>query len=122
MPFFQEKLSKFLSARRPPSALALCVAGLACLLSFGSSMRAQGSPEIPFRKHTLDLGPSETVAVADVNRDGRLDIISGEYWYEQLPPAAAKEGPRWKPHKFRDLSYTEFYLEDLSDLAIDING
>lgn len=122
MPFFQETLSKFLSARRPPSALALCVAGLACLLSFGSSVRAQGSPEIPFRKHTLDLGPSETVAIADVNRDGRLDIISGEYWYEQLPPAAAKEGPRWKPHKFRDLSYTEFYLEDLSDLAIDING
>jgi len=78
--------------------------------------------EIPFRKHTIDLGPSETVAVTDVNRDGRLDIVSGEYWYEQLPKAAGSSGPRWQQHKFRDLSYVGFYLEDLSDLAIDVNG
>jgi hypothetical protein len=68
------------------------------------------------------LGPSETVAIADVNRDGRLDIISGENWYEQAPPAPGTEGPRWIKHKFRDLPYTDFYLEDLSDLAIDVNG
>ena len=30
----------------------------------------------------LDNGASETAAVADVNKDGRLDIVSGENWYE----------------------------------------
>jgi hypothetical protein len=78
--------------------------------------------EISFRKHTLDLGPSETAAMADVNRDGRFDVVSGEYWYEQLPRATRRPGPRWAQHKFRDLGYTAFYLEDLSDLAIDVNG
>jgi hypothetical protein len=38
-------------------------------------------PDIPFHKREIDLGASETCALADVNGDGRLDIISGEYWY-----------------------------------------
>ena len=73
------------------------------------------------RRHTLDLGPSEAVAVADVDRDGRLDIVCGENWYQQGPPEPDK-ALRFVKHKFRDLPYTDFYLEDLSDLAIDING
>ena len=79
-----------------------------------------GDDAIPFRKHTLDLGLSETVAVADVNGDGRLDVVSGENWYEQGPPEAGA-GPRFIKHRFRDLPYTFDYLEDLSDLAIDVN-
>ncbi len=51
------------------------------------AMFAQGGrpPDVPVRIHAIDPGASETAAVADVNRDGRLDIISGEYWY-QAPP------------------------------------
>jgi hypothetical protein len=101
--------------------LALLVAATP-LLWFAGRGGAQGSGEIPFRKHTLDLGPSETVAIADVNRDGRLDIISGENWYAQAPPSPPGSGARWIKHQFRNLPYTEFYLEDLSDLAIDVNG
>jgi len=57
-----------------------------------------------------------------MNRDGKLDIVSGENWFEQAPPAAPGEGPRWIKHKFRSLPYSDFYLEDLSDLVIDVNG
>ena len=39
------------------------------------------SPDIPFRPLLIDNGASETAAVADVNKDGKLDIISGENWY-----------------------------------------
>ena len=53
------------------------------LLTVAVIALSQGSrpPDIPFKIHPIDLGASETAAVADVNRDGRLDIISGEHWY-----------------------------------------
>jgi VCBS repeat protein len=81
-----------------------------------------GDDSIPFRRHTLDLGPSETVAVADMNGDGRLDIVCGENWFEQLPPRPGDSHLRFVKHKFRDLAYTPSYLEDLSDLVLDVNG
>src|SRR3954454_11172817 len=80
-----------------------------------------GDDAITFRKHTLDLGCSEAVTVVDMNRDGKLDIVSGENWYEQVP-SEPRRGPRFIKHKFRDLPYTKYYLEDLSDLAVDVNG
>jgi hypothetical protein len=79
-----------------------------------------GDATIPFRKHTLDLGISETVTVVDMNRDGRLDLVSGDNWFEQLAPRPGS-GPRFIKHKFREFPYTFDYLEDLSDLAFDIN-
>ncbi len=94
----------------------------ASALGFLPSARGQGSDEIPFRKHTIDLGVSETVTVVDMNRDGKPDIVSGENWFEQAKPSAPGEGPSWIKHKFRVLPYRDFYLEDLSDLAIDVNG
>lgn len=95
----------------------------ASLLSWGAAtVKATGSDEIQFRKQTIDLGRSETVTVADINHDGRLDIVSGENWYEQAPRAPGSEGPRWIKHHFRDLAFTDGYIEDLSDLAIDVDG
>ncbi len=69
-----------------------------------------GDDAIPFLRHTLDLGLSETVTVADMNRDGRLDIVCGENWFEQLPPIRGDSHPRFVKHKFRDLPYTPSYL------------
>ena len=88
----------------------------------GLRPRAAGSGEINFRKHTIDLGPSETCAVADLNQDGKLDIISGENWYEQRSAGAVGAGPEWVKHKFRSLDYREYYVDDFSDLPIDVNG
>jgi hypothetical protein len=70
-------------------------------------------PDIPFSKEQIDRGASETAAVADVNGDGKLDIISGENWYE---------APQWKPHHFRELSYTSGYIDNFSDLPIDVDN
>ena len=69
--------------------------------------------EIPFAKHMLDLGANETCALADINGDGRVDIISGENWYE---------GPKWTKHHFRDFNFTSGYIDNFSDLPIDVNG
>jgi hypothetical protein len=69
--------------------------------------------DIPFQKQQIDIGASETAAVADVNGDGKLDIISGEYWYA---------APNWTPHKFRDLPYSNGYIDNFSDLPLDVDG
>ncbi len=69
--------------------------------------------DIVFERRMIDAGASETVAVADINGDGRPDIVSGEYWYES---------PEWTKHKFRQIDFTNNYVDDFSDLALDVNG
>lgn len=69
-------------------------------------------PDIPFVKKTLDLGANEAAAIFDVNKDGKLDIVSGENWYE---------APNWTKHRFRDLHFENNYIDDFSDLALDVD-
>src|SRR5271155_1646528 len=93
------------------TAVASCVL---LLLWVASPVRSASRPdEIPFEKHTIDLGASETAAFADINRDGKLDLVSGEYWYE---------APRWIKHRFREIDYTNNYVDDLSTLPLDVDG
>jgi len=102
--------------------IVFALAAATCLWWNVTGLKAAGSDEIPFRKQTIDLGRSESVTVADINQDGRLDIVSGENWYEQALPAQKGDGPRWIKHHFRDLGYTDGYIKDLSDVAMDVNG
>lgn len=47
--------------------------------------------DVSFKKEVLDKKfRAEGVAIADVNKDGKLDVLNGEYWYE---------APTWKPHE-----------------------
>ena len=86
-------------------ALALLLAGIALLVARG--------PEISFERHTIDLGVSETCAIADFNNDGRPDIFSGDAWYEN---------PTWKRHEVRHLEEYGTYLASLTDLPLDVDG
>ena len=90
-----------------------CIGVVLCLAAALAAWSIVRTPDIPFEKHTLDLGANETCAVADLNRDGAPDIISGENWYE---------APRWTRHHFRDISYSDNYIDNFSDLPIDVNG
>jgi hypothetical protein len=48
---------------------------------------------ITWKKSVLDTKfRSEGVAIADVNKDGKIDVLNGEYWYE---------APEWKPHEMQ---------------------
>jgi hypothetical protein len=87
------------------TALAAGVAALVLL--------AERGPEIAFERHTIDLGISETCAIADFNNDGRPDIFSGDAWYEN---------PTWKRHEIRHLKEYGTYLASLTDLAMDVDG
>jgi hypothetical protein len=87
------------------------IAAIAMLLAIAAF--SARSPEIPFERHTIDLGVSETCAIADFNNDGKPDIFSGDAWYEN---------PTWKRHEVRHLKEYGTYLASLSDLPLDVDG
>jgi hypothetical protein len=76
-----------------------------------------GARPILFLAHRLGTDHAEAVAIMDMNGDGRPDITSGAYWYEN--PGAA--GGSWKQHKFRDVEIKGDYVEDCAEFAIDVN-
>jgi hypothetical protein len=58
----------------------------------GASQGASSAP-ITWKKTVLDTAfRAEGAAVADVNRDGRPDVLAGEFWYQ---------APDWKPRELR---------------------
>ena len=66
-----------------------------------------------FRIQKIDDGQSETAAFADVNKDGRLDIVSSESWYE---------APGWTRRPLRKIEFTNNYVDNFSDLPVDVDG
>src|SRR5262245_37521420 len=69
--------------------------------------------EIPFQIRMIDGGANETAAFADVNNDRLLDIISGDSWYA---------APTWAKHPIREISWNGQYVDNFSDLPIDVDG
>ena len=69
---------------------------MAALAAFAAPRPA----DVPFKKIQLDAGANETAAFADINGDGKLDVVNGENWYEQ----SKAKGGEWKRHRFRDLN------------------
>ncbi|MEO7190845.1 MAG: VCBS repeat-containing protein [Vicinamibacterales bacterium] len=76
----------------------------------------QGPPrpaDVPTTIRMIDGGASETAAIVDINRDGRPDIVSGEYWYQ---------APAWTKHKFREVGFSGNYIDSFSLMAVDVNA
>jgi hypothetical protein len=97
-----------------PTMFTLILAFIAQLSPAPASAPSLSRPaDIAFRVQMIDPGFSESVAVADFNKDGRLDILSAEYWYQ---------APGWTKHKIRDIPFNGSYIDNFSDLAVDVNG
>jgi hypothetical protein len=91
--------------------LAVLILGQA--VATGSQMKSsQGNPS--FRLHTINAKSAyEAAGVFDVNRDGKLDIYCGGFWYE---------GPTWKKHFVREIPEIDQYFVDFANLPVDVNG
>ena len=69
------------------------LASLALLIAFGSTAFAKDAPTMTWKKTVLDKKfRSEGCAIADVNQDGKMDVLVGEYWYE---------APDWEMHEMQ---------------------
>ncbi|HZT83431.1 MAG TPA: VCBS repeat-containing protein [Gemmataceae bacterium] len=77
------------------AALALVPAlpALSALPAADPPARAVDGEQITWKKTVIDRKfRSEGVAIADVNKDGKMDILLGEVWFE---------APDWKMHEIR---------------------
>jgi len=67
-----------------------------------------------FRLHVINADSRfEAAGITDVNRDGKLDIFCGGFWYE---------APAWTKHVVRDVPEEGNYYYDFANLPMDIDG
>lgn len=75
---------------------------------------AEGGDMLKFEKTRIGTVTYEAASAFDVNNDGVIDIVSGEYWFE---------GPDFqKQHKICELRREEDYYDDFADYPMDVNG
>src|SRR3954453_9219147 len=76
----------------------LLAALLLSCLGLDATAQDKKPGKITWKKIVLDKNfRSEGVGVADVNKDGKLDVIVGDCWYE----APQNPGGEWKRHILR---------------------
>ncbi|MCX5772543.1 MAG: VCBS repeat-containing protein [Candidatus Hydrogenedentes bacterium] len=86
---------------------------LAALISLNWTAAAQDNP-LKFEKTRIGTVTYEACSVCDVDKDGALDIVSGEYWFQ---------GPQFdKSHKICSIKPVDDYFDDFSDYPLDVNG
>jgi hypothetical protein len=69
-----------------------------------------------FKKHVLDpVFVSEGVAVGDVNRDGKMDVLAGTFWYE---------APVWRKQRIHadTLNPVPGYSTSFINFSLDVNN
>jgi hypothetical protein len=71
-----------------------------------------GTGGVKFSKRKLIVSPYESCAVADINRDGHLDIVYGAYWFA---------GPDWLPQAIRPNHTAAEYIRTNSDHIYDVD-
>ncbi len=83
----------------------------ALLFCLTSTCRAD---DLAFRRHVINA-ESEFLAAAvfDVNKDGKLDIVCGGFWYE---------GPSWKKHFLRNVETKGGRPDGYAHQLLDVNG
>lgn len=71
--------------------------------------------ELPqWRLHPIELHSRfEAAAIADLNGDGRLDVVCGAFWYE---------APTWMPRRVRNIEERDGYHLDFGAVPLDFDG
>jgi hypothetical protein len=79
----------------------------------GGAQTPPASGSVRFSARLLAVDANEGCAVADVNRDGQLDVIAGRNWYA---------APDFAARPLRLVEDWNGYVQSNGDLAWDVNG
>mgnify|MGYP001546705297 CR=1 FL=1 len=104
--------------QRNPAAIKSTIRSLIFSLIFCITLFASltAFSQVQFRKQMIAAESFESVGVFDVNNDGNLDIVSGDFWYE---------GPEFiKRHFIGHLNRSGDgqYWDDFATIPLDVNG
>ncbi len=77
----------------------------------GSRGKSAGT-SVQFAKRQLFVNPYESTAVADLNKDGHVDIVYGAHWFA---------GPDFVPRAFRPNHVAGEYMRANSDHVLDVD-
>lgn len=86
------------------------------ILFFSLSTLTQLYAQIRFQKHVVyNRFVSEGAAVGDVNHNGEIDILAGNYWFE---------APEWRPHMLHadTLDPVPQYSTTFLNYSLDVNN
>ena len=103
-------------------SVGVCALGILAAAAFAQLNKERGNgpndlPQANFFAHRLGTDHAEGISVLDMNGDGRVDILSGAYWYEN-PGSAVGE---WTRHQFRTVEMTGEFVSECGEWAIDVN-
>src|SRR3954447_7517667 len=95
--------------------MSLCRRLLVLALSLGAVVNSTASADVQkWKQHSINSQSIfEAAGVFDVNNDGKLDVASGDTWYE---------APNWTPHHVRDVTRQGTYMNCFATLPIDVNS
>jgi len=83
-------------------------------LTLGLMCLAASADPLKFEKQCFPDSTYEAASIFDVDKDGNLDVVSGEYW---------RPGPDFKEKVFiTELMKVEDYYDNFSDYPMDVNG
>jgi hypothetical protein len=91
----------------------ILIGWLACKVGYSQST---SKTSVPFKKHILTSEfLSEGVAVGDVNKDGKTDVMAGSFWFE---------APDWKRHEIvhpKTFNPAKEYSDSFLNFSMDVN-
>lgn len=76
-----------------------------------------GVAQVTFLAHRLGTDRAEGITTLDMNGDGRTDLLSGAYWYENPGPT----GGEWKRHQYRTVGILGEFVSDSGEWTVDVN-